>query len=255
MAKRGYGNEDQPYMFYVLINVFDSRAMMTYLASKYDNTDLYPKDVQKRALVDNVMFFDVTSVYKAVGELVVGTGSATGAREGVFADGISKARLTPRCYERSSLCYLCYSILKSYQCSHQTPNLKLSLNSVKLWTDWNKCSCPSQTTWPETTWPWRICLSVRPSIFWRVWSTTYHHGNLWRHGWPGWRLYRTMTNVTAKVWRWWPNWERWKQRKWAKLSDTSGKPTKSRHALAFVFCFHSPVIRLITKVCYCIYSM
>lgn len=47
----------------------ESRAMLMYLASKYGKDDsLYPKDPQKRAVVDMRLFFDVSTLYPKFGE-------------------------------------------------------------------------------------------------------------------------------------------------------------------------------------------
>uniref|UniRef100_A0A1B6EXA4 Uncharacterized protein n=1 Tax=Cuerna arida TaxID=1464854 RepID=A0A1B6EXA4_9HEMI len=44
----------------------ESRAIITYLADKYGKDDsLYPKDVQKRAFVNQRLYFDATSIYQA----------------------------------------------------------------------------------------------------------------------------------------------------------------------------------------------
>ena len=52
----------------------ESRAIMTYLASKYGKDDkLYPKDVATRAIVDQRLYFDMGVFYKALGDLVVST--------------------------------------------------------------------------------------------------------------------------------------------------------------------------------------
>jgi len=43
----------------------ENRAIITYLASAYAKSDdLYPKDVKKRALVDQRLYFDATTLYK-----------------------------------------------------------------------------------------------------------------------------------------------------------------------------------------------
>jgi len=47
----------------------ESRAMLQFLANKYGKEDsLYPKDPQKRALVDMRLFFDVSTLYARFGE-------------------------------------------------------------------------------------------------------------------------------------------------------------------------------------------
>ena len=43
-----------------------SRAIITYLANQYGKDDsLYPKDPKKRALVDQRLYFDACTLYKA----------------------------------------------------------------------------------------------------------------------------------------------------------------------------------------------
>lgn len=49
-----------------------SRAIITYLVEKYGKNDsLYPKDVQKRAVVLQRLFFDVTTLYQRFAEAYV----------------------------------------------------------------------------------------------------------------------------------------------------------------------------------------
>ena len=44
-----------------------SRAILSYLVNKYGKDDnLYPKDPQKRALVDRMLYFDIGTLYKAM---------------------------------------------------------------------------------------------------------------------------------------------------------------------------------------------
>lgn len=46
-------------------SIWESRAIITYLAEKYGKNDsLYPKDVRKRALVLQRLFFDATTLYQ-----------------------------------------------------------------------------------------------------------------------------------------------------------------------------------------------
>jgi len=49
--------------------ITESRGMLMYLQNKYGKDDsLYPKDVQKRALVDMRIFFDVSMLYPRFGD-------------------------------------------------------------------------------------------------------------------------------------------------------------------------------------------
>jgi len=51
--------------------VYESRAVMAYLQNKYGKDDsLYPKDPQKRALVDMRLYFDAATLYPRFGETV-----------------------------------------------------------------------------------------------------------------------------------------------------------------------------------------
>ncbi|KAH8312039.1 hypothetical protein KR044_009074 [Drosophila immigrans] len=46
--------------------VWESRAILTYLVEKYGKDDsLYPKDPQKRALVNQRLYFDLGTIYKS----------------------------------------------------------------------------------------------------------------------------------------------------------------------------------------------
>ena len=50
----------------------ESRAAAAYLVSKYGKNDkLYPKDPKVRAVVDQRMYFDMGTFYKAFGDCVV----------------------------------------------------------------------------------------------------------------------------------------------------------------------------------------
>jgi len=53
--------------------LWESRAIMTYIVDKYAKNDsLYPKDVQKRAIVDQWMQFDLSGLYQAVCDFLFG---------------------------------------------------------------------------------------------------------------------------------------------------------------------------------------
>ncbi|XP_023241445.1 glutathione S-transferase 1-like [Centruroides sculpturatus] len=53
--------------------LWESRAIMTYLANKYaPNHQIYPKDAKKRAMIDYFLYFDIGSLYKNVADLVYG---------------------------------------------------------------------------------------------------------------------------------------------------------------------------------------
>ena len=53
-----------------------SRAIMTYLVDKYgrkseETSSLYPTDTNARAKVDQLLYFDIGTLYKAEGQYLV----------------------------------------------------------------------------------------------------------------------------------------------------------------------------------------
>lgn len=47
--------------------LWESRAIMTYLVQKHGKDDsLYPKDLQQRALVDKMLYFDIGVLYRSI---------------------------------------------------------------------------------------------------------------------------------------------------------------------------------------------
>ena len=58
-------------MFYIF-PFLSSRAIMMYLADQYGKNDsLYPKDVKKRAIVNQRLYFDMCNLYKSFMDYVI----------------------------------------------------------------------------------------------------------------------------------------------------------------------------------------
>jgi glutathione S-transferase len=59
------------------ISVF-SRAIVQYLANAYGkDTDLYPTDPKKRAMIDQMLYFDSGTLYDRLGKYVVSINEST----------------------------------------------------------------------------------------------------------------------------------------------------------------------------------
>ncbi|EEC15565.1 glutathione S-transferase, putative, partial [Ixodes scapularis] len=47
--------------------LYESRAIVTYLVDKYAaGSSLYPRDIEKRAMIDNLLMFDIGTLYKTM---------------------------------------------------------------------------------------------------------------------------------------------------------------------------------------------
>lgn len=54
------------------VTLYESRAIMIYLAEKYGKNDvLYPRDAKKRGLINQRLFFDVGTFYARYAEYYV----------------------------------------------------------------------------------------------------------------------------------------------------------------------------------------
>ncbi|XP_040061821.1 glutathione S-transferase 1-1-like [Ixodes scapularis] len=54
------------------IILYESRAIVTYLVDKYAaGSSLYPRDIEKRAMIDNLLMFDIGTLYKTMSAYLV----------------------------------------------------------------------------------------------------------------------------------------------------------------------------------------
>lgn len=69
--------------------LFESRAIMTYLTQKYGKDDKwYPKDIKKRSLIDNMLYFEASSLFPSIGAFI-----APQLRQGKPADPEKEAAM------------------------------------------------------------------------------------------------------------------------------------------------------------------
>lgn len=56
----------------IILNIFCSRAIMGYLVNAYAKDDsLYPSGAKERAAIDQVLYFDMGTLYQRYGECYV----------------------------------------------------------------------------------------------------------------------------------------------------------------------------------------
>ncbi len=74
--------------------LWESRVIMTYLVEKYGKPDcpLFPKDLQKRAIINRLLYFDMLPLYYSVSQWLVSPCVRAGEEKGEGREGGGDAK-------------------------------------------------------------------------------------------------------------------------------------------------------------------